>query len=279
MKNALILEGGGMRGAFTSGVLDYFNEHNIIFDSVIGVSAGALNATRYLANQPKLSINIMLENLKNKEYCSFESLLKTGNIFGVDLLYDKIPKVLYPLDNEYFKNSGVIFRVCMTNCKTGKAEYPIINDMFLDIDYIKASSSLPLVSKMVNINNNYYLDGGISDSIPVKESIRLGYNKNVVILTQPLDYVKKPTKTLSLIKSRYKQFPGLIKDVEVRHEMYNDTLKFINNNKSIFVIRPDSSLNIGRIEKNQQKLMDAYNKGYLKAKSMHKDLLEYLKRK
>ena len=166
-----------MRGVYTAGVLDYFNKKGLTFDCCIGVSAGALHATRYLSNQPKKSFEITLKYLKDKEYCSIYSLIKTGNLFGVDLLYNKIPKEIAPLDNDYFKKSKVEFRCVITDIKTGKPSYPVIKDFYKDMKYIQASSSLPLLAKNVIIDNNEYLAGGITDS-RVKWSLEME-NKSV----------------------------------------------------------------------------------------------------
>ena len=253
-----------MRGVYTAGVLDYFNKKGLTFDCCIGVSAGALHATRYLSNQPKKSFEITLKYLKDKEYCSIYSLIKTGNLFGVDLLYNKIPKEIAPLDNDYIKKSKVEFRCVITDIKTGKPSYPVIKDFYKDMKYIQASSSLPLLAKNVLIDNKEYLDGGISDSIPIKKAIELGYKKNIVILTQPSDYIKKPSKANKLIAKKYKNYQGLVTAMENRHNMYNDTIKFINEQEklgNIFVIRPNQSLGIGRTEKNKDKLINAYHRG------------------
>lgn len=281
MKSCLILEGGGMRGVYTAGVLDFFMEKGIVFDGCIGVSAGALHATRYLSNQPRKAIDTVFKYLNDKEYCSIQSLIKTGNLFGVDLLYNKIPNVIDPLDNDYFKKSKVEFRVVMTNCITGSPEYPVIKDFYEDMKYIQASSSLPLISKLVKINDNSYLDGGMSDSIPIRKAIDLGYKKNIVILTQPKNYIKKRSSAIKIIRRFYRNYPGIIHDMEIRHDMYNDTLKFINEEESlgnIFVIRPSISLGIDRTEKNKEKLKKGYEMGYNDACKYYNDLLEYMKK-
>lgn len=269
-----------MRGVYTAGVLDYFNKTNLTFDCCIGVSAGALHATRYLSNQPKKSFDITLKYLNDKNYCSIYSLIKTGNLFGVDLLFNKIPKEIAPLDNDYFKKSNVEFRCVITDIKTGKPSYPVIKDFYKDMKYIQASSSLPLLAKNVLIDNKEYLDGGISDSIPIKKAIELGYKKIIVILTQPSDYIKKPSKANKLIAKKYKNYPGLVKTMENRHNMYNDTIKFINEQEklgNIFVIRPNKSLDIGRTEKNKDKLINAYHMGLEDACKSYNDLIKYLK--
>ena len=280
MKKGLVLEGGGMRGVFTCGVLDYFLEKKINFEYVIGVSAGALNATRYLSNQPKKAFDITIKYLNNKEYCSIYSLIKTGNIFGHDMLYNKIPFVLEPLDNNYFKKNKVEFTCVATNCLTGKATYFKIKDFKNDMECLKASSSLPLLSTMVNINNVNYLDGGLSDSIPIRKAIESGFKKIVVIMTQPKEYRKKQSSIYKIMKYKYKDYPNLIESARIRHEIYNETLDFLYEEEkkgNIFIIQPDESLGIKRTEKNKDKLTNGYYAGYNKAEKIYDKLIDYLK--
>ncbi len=280
MKKGLVLEGGGMRGVFTCGVLDYLLEKNIKFEYVIGVSAGALNATRFLSNQPKKGLEVSLKYLNNKDYCSIYSLIKTGNIFGHSMLFDKIPFQLDPLDNDYFKKSKVEFNCVATNCLTGKPTYFKITDFKKDMHYLKASSSLPLLSTMINIDNNYYLDGGLSDSIPVKEAINSGCNKVVVIMTQPKDYRKKQNNLYKPMKYKYKDYPGIVNAARIRHKVYNETLDYLYEEEkkgNIFIIQPDTSLGIKRTDKNKERLTSGYNAGYNKAKEIYEDLIKYLK--
>lgn len=280
MKKGLVLEGGGMRGVFTCGVLDYLLEKNINFEYVIGVSAGALNATRFLSNQYKKGFEISLKYLNNKEYCSIYSLIKTGNIFGHSMLYDKIPFELDPLDNDYFKKNKVDFNCVATNCLTGKPAYFKIKDFKKDMEYMKASSSLPLLSTIVNIDNCAYLDGGLSDSIPVKQAIRSGCKKVVVIMTQPKDYRKKQSKLYKIMKLKYKKYPGIVEAMRIRHKVYNETLDFLYEEEAkgnIFIIQPDKSLGIKRTDKNKERLTNGYDAGYNKTKEIYEDLIEYLK--
>ncbi|MDO5089503.1 MAG: patatin family protein, partial [Leptotrichiaceae bacterium] len=156
-KTGLVLEGGGLRGIFTAGVLDFFLEKNIEFDRCIGVSAGSCHACSYLSKQYKRAYNVSVDYLDDKRYCSIYSLIKTGDLFGADFLYREIPDVLNPIDNEAYLKNNTEFQAVITNCHTGKAEYPYINDMKKDVNYIRASSSLPFLSQMVRINGELYL--------------------------------------------------------------------------------------------------------------------------
>lgn len=277
----LILEGGGMRGIFTAGILDFFMEKEISFKEVIGVSAGALHATSYLSNQNGRSKRISLDYLKDKKYCSVYSLITTGDIFGVDFSYHKIPDILNPFDYEAFKNSKMNMYATLTDIETGKPEYVHIKDLKKQINYVRASASLPLVSRTVEIDGRKYLDGGMSDSIPLKKSEENGCKKNIVILTQPKGYKKEPNKTLFLVKRKYKEYPKLAECMANRHIMYNNELEYIEKQEqkeNAFVFRPKQDLNVGRIEKNAEKLEKAYNEGYNLAKENYEKMLSFLEK-
>jgi predicted patatin/cPLA2 family phospholipase len=272
MKRGLVLEGGGMRGVFTSGVLDYFLDNNIKFDYVIGVSAGALNATRFLSNQPKIAYNVPIKYLNNKNYCSLYSLFKTGNIFGRDLLFNEIPFKTYPLDNDYFKNSKVTFKCVVTNCITGLPEYLEIKDFKEDIKYLMASSSIPFLSSEVMINNVPYLDGGVSDSIPVLKAIEDGCDEVIVVMTRGRNYRKKAFKSYKIARLRHKH-EGLINALKERHNNYNnelDKIYALEKEGKIIVIQPDNELGIKRTEKSKKKLENGYKLGYQKAEEIIK---------
>ena len=227
-KTGLVLEGGGLRGIFTAGVLDVFLEKNIEFDSCIGVSAGACHACSYLAKQYKRAFNVSVDYLDDKRYCSFYSLIKTGDLFGVDFVYDEIPNKLNPIDNEAFKKNKTKFQVVITNCETGEAEYPEVKDFDKDTIYVRASSSLPLLARMVEINGNVYLDGGVSDSIPIRKSIENGNKKNVVILTRDKSYRKKQSALGRITGVKYKKFPKFVELMNTRYIRYNKELDYVD---------------------------------------------------
>lgn len=279
MSNGLIFEGGGMRGIFAAGVIDYLLDNDIRFDSVYGVSAGACHACSYVSGQRGRAYATSTDYVDNPEYCSLKSLRKTGNMFGANFLYHKIPEELYPIDNEAFKERGMEFHVAVTNCITGKAEYPQIKDFFDDMEYIRASSSLPVLSQMVPIDGYVYLDGGIVDSIPVKESERAGNDKNVVILTRPCGFRKHQTPAMPVIRAKYRRYPNMVEAMAERFHVYNDTLDYIADGVakgSIFVIAPMGPLDIGRTETNKDKLKKAYEEGYYVTEGLSQKLKNFM---
>lgn len=279
MNAGLILEGGGMRGVYTAGVLDFFLDMELEFEEVYGVSAGSIHASSYLSKQRGRSIDISTEYLNDPRYCSVRSLIKTGNLFGVKMCYDEIPNQLNPYDHETFLKYPGRFYAVLTDCETGKARYQQIKDMNRDIWAIRASSSLPLVSRMIGIHGHIYLDGGIADSIPVKHSQEQGNVKNVVVLTRDQRYRKSPNEAIKLIRSLYRRYPELVAQMENRHIRYNETLDYIAKGEedgTIFVIRPSKTVDVGRIEKDKEKLTGLYNQGYEDAKESYGDLKKFL---
>ena len=275
----LVVEGGGMRGVYTAGVLDYFMEKNLYFDDCYGVSAGACHISSYVSKQIGRSMKVTLDYINDKRYCSINSLIKTGDMFGVEMLYDLIPNKLELYDYDTFNKFKGNFYSVVTNCNTGKAEYMKIKDMKKDIIAVRASSSLPLLSRIVEINGKEYLDGGITDSIPIKKSIKDGHKKNVVILTRDKTYRKSKPKFLSFFKLKYKKYPNLVKAIENRYKMYNETLDFIEEEKAknkVFIIQPKLPVKISRIEKDKDKLKALYNQGYEDAKEIYEDLMKFL---
>lgn len=276
MSIGLVLEGGGMRGLFTTGVLDFFLENDIEFKHIIGVSAGACHASSYISRQPGRSFAVSTDYLSDKHYCGLYSFITTGDLFGAEMIYDTIPNKLNPIDYKAAAENPAVFRVVVTNCRTGQAEYPIIEDMKRDTIYIRASSSLPIVSKPVKINNELYFDGGVADSIPLAQSIKFGMLKNVVVLTRERGYMKSPNKMMPYIRMKYRKYPELIKSIENRHIMYNNELKLIASEEKAgraFVISPNQPLPCDRVEKDVEKLRICYRLGYNAAA----DSLEKLK--
>lgn len=280
-KKGLILEGGAMRGMFTAGVLDVFMENNIEFDGVIGVSAGATFGCNYISRQIGRTIRYNKKYCRDKHYCSFRSLIKTGDLYGTDFCYDKIPNELDPFDNDTFRQSNVDFYVVATDIETGKPVYKKY-----DVDdpdcllWMRASASMPLASRIVEIGNKKFLDGGMADSIPVKAFENMGYNKNVVVLTQPKEYIKQKNSALPLIRLKYKKFPKLIEVMESRHIMYNETTAYIKEKElqgELFVIRPEEPLNVGHVEHKAAELEKAYQTGRAVAEKNLQKLKEYLK--
>lgn len=223
----LILEGGGMKGAYTSGVLDFFLDKEIEFEKVYGVSAGACNMCSYLSKQRGRAFAVAVDYLQDKNYCSAYSLIKTGDLFGADMCYRKIPEELNPYDYEEFERYPGKAYAVVTNIETGRPEYIQIKDMRRDIEAIRASASLPIVSRNVSFQGKLYLDGGIVDGIPIKRSILGGTEKNVVVMTKEIGYRREPSSMLSVIKMKYRKYPKVYELMKNRHLIYNDTLDFM----------------------------------------------------
>ena len=278
-KGGLVLEGGGMRGVYTAGVLDFFIDKDIYFENTYGVSAGICHACSYLAKQRDRAYRVNVDYLDDKRYASFYSLVTTGDYFGVKMVYEDIPNKLYPFDKKTFEEyEGNLYSV-VTNMKTGEAEYIKLKDMDKDIIYVRASSSLPLLSRIVKVDGKEYLDGGIADSIPIEKAIKDGNEKNVVVLTQPNGYRKEENKLLPVMKIKYKKYPNFINSMANRHINYNNSLDKIKEEEekgNVFVIRPSESLDITRLEKNKDKLEALYNLGYNDAKKAYNKLLNFI---
>lgn len=278
-KGGLVLEGGGMRGVYTAGVLDFFIDKDIYFENTYGVSAGICHACSYLAKQRDRAYRVNVDYLDDKRYASFYSLVTTGDYFGVKMVYEDIPNKLYPFDKKTFEEyKGNLYSV-VTNMKTGEAEYIKLKDMDKDIIYVRASSSLPLLSRIVKVDGKEYLDGGIADSIPIEKAIKDGNEKNVVVLTQPNGYRKEKNKLLPIMKIKYKKYPNFINSMANRHINYNNSLNKIKEEEekgNVFVIRPSESLDITRLEKNKDKLEALYNLGYNDAKKAYEKLLNFI---
>ena len=276
----LILEGGGMRGVYTAGVLDFFIDKNITFKSVYGVSAGSCHGCSYISKQRGRAFRVNVDYLKDKRYCSMYSLITTGDLFGARMCYDIIPNKLDPYDYDMFnKYTGDFFAV-VTNCESGEAEYIKIKDMKKDIWAVRASSSLPIVSRLVENDGKKYLDGGIKDALPIERSIMDGNIKNVVVLTRCARYVKEPMKFMPVFRIKYRKYPNLVKTIENRHIEYNKAIEFIAREKAAqraFIIQPSSNPNIGRVEKNRKKLTALYEMGYRDAENSYEDLKEFIK--
>ena len=268
-----------MRGLYTAGVLDVFMEHGIRFDGVIGVSAGAIHGCSYVSEQKGRSIRYYKKYCKNWRFMGFRSLITTGNIIGVDFCYHELPDKLDPYDHEAFERSETEFYVGCTNVETGEAEYIRITDMRGQIDYVRASATLPFVSRIVETDGKKYLDGGCTDSIPIDAFREMGFARNVVILTRPSDYVRKPEHPL-LTKIRYRRYPNLVKALAYHHERYNETVKRIaelEKQGEIFVIRPEKALDIGRLENDPEKLQSVYGIGYADGQKYIEAMKEWLK--
>lgn len=281
MQKGLVLEGGAMRGMFSAGVMDVLMENGITFDGVVGVSAGAVFGCNYKSEQIGRTIRYNMKYIKNPEYCSIRSLIKTGDIFGRDFCYNRIPNELDKFDNDTFMKNPLKFYVVATDINTGKALYKRIDSADEEgLEYMRASASMPLVSKPIEIDGKKLLDGGIADSVPLEFFVNKGYDKNLVVLTQPKGYVKKKNSLLPLMKLTLRKYPKLIEAMANRHILYNSQIKYAEQAETsgkAFIIRPKEKLPIGRLEKNPETLKKVYDLGRKQALENLEKIKEYLK--
>lgn len=278
MKTGLVLEGGGVRGIYTAGVLDVFMEHGITFDGVIGVSAGAVHACSYLSGQKGRSLRYYKKYSRDPRFMSMQSFFKTGNIVGVDFCYHELPDKLDIYDNEAFLANGTPFFAGCTDLETGEAAYLRVNDMRKEIDKLRASASLPFLSKPVEVDGRKYLDGGCSDGIPIEAFRKMGYARNVIVLTRSAAYVKKQKYPL-LSKLVYRKYPAFVRSLLGYHQHYNETvarIKALEQAGEVFVIRPARELGIKRLEKDSEKIQAVYERGRADAEACVERLLAWL---
>ena len=265
MKKGLILEGGAMRGMFTAGVIDGMMENGIEYDGAIGVSAGAAFGCNYKSKQIGRVIRYNMKFCRDKRYSGIRSLIKTGDIYNAEFAYGEVPLKYDVFDFDTYENNPMEFYVVCTDIETGLPVYHKYEGRNEPgFDWIRASASMPIVSRIVEINGQKLLDGGMSDSIPVKYFEKIGYDKNVVVLTQPENYTKKKNSLMPLIRMTYRKYPKLVEAMENRHLVYNETLSYIKEQEKqgkLFVIRPKEKLQIGKIEKNPDKLKEVYDIG------------------
>lgn len=264
-KTGLVLEGGGMRGVFTSGVLDAFMKHDLYFRYIVAVSAGACNGMSYVSRQPRRARISNIDYLARYKYIGIRHLVTQGCIFDRELLYDKFPNQLLPFDfEEYFKHAKG-FEMVTTNCLTGKAMYlSETSDRQRSLDIVRASSSLPYVSKIVTVDGIPMLDGGIIDSIPINRAIETGHEHNVVILTRNKGWrdTGKDRKVPAFI---YKNYPRLRVALSHRHVVYHQQIDLIDQLEAegkITCIRPMRPMEVGRIENDVEKLERLYEEGF-----------------
>lgn len=259
------MEGGAMRGMFTAGVIDVMMEHGIVFDGAIGVSAGAAFGCNYKSKQIGRVIRYNTRFSMDKRYGGLRVLLKEGNYYSKDFCYEEVPHKYDLFDYDTYEENPMEFYIVCTDVDTGSAEYhKYENRHDHGLEWIRASASMPLVSRMVEIEGRRYLDGALADSIPVRFFESIGYDRNIVILTQPLGFRKKPDSLLPLMKLYYRKFPKLVNSMKIRHAQYNSSLDHIACREAageLLVIRPPEKLPIGRTEKDPQKLRQVYEIG------------------
>ena len=278
-KTTLILEGGAMRGLYSAAVLDVFMENNVNFDVIYGVSAGALFGLNYKSRQIGRALRYNLKYAHEKNYMGLYSLITTGNIMNKDFCFKKLVYELDKLDFETYKNYPVDFYAVVTNLQTGKPEYIKIDDAQEGLEYFRASGSMPFVSRPVEINGNFYLDGAISDAIPFKKVLETNCEKIIVVLTRPLGYRKKvPCLPYKLV---YGKFPNLVETAKKYYKEYNETLDLIEKYESedkIVVLRPSKLVKINKVEKNKKKLQAMYDLGFSDCLSKLDKIKEYIER-
>lgn len=280
MKTGLIMEGGAMRGMFTAGVIDVMMEHGIAFDGAIGVSAGAVFGCNYKSKQIGRVIRYNTRFSRDKRYGGFRVLLREGNFYSKQFCYEDVPLKYDLFDFDAYEQNPMEFYVVATDVDTGKAEYHILADRHdHGFEWIRASASMPMVSQMVEIDGRRYLDGALADSIPVRYFESRGYDRNVVILTQPAGFQKKPDSLLPLMKLYYRNCPKLVDAIVSRHEQYNASLDHVASREAageLLVIRPPEKLPIGRTEKDPEKLRRVYEIGRRIAGARIAEIQNYL---
>lgn len=274
----LVLEGGGMKGLYTAGVLEYFMEKDLYFPYVIGVSAGACMAASYLSRQKGRNKKVNIDLVSNPRYLSFRNLIRYGEIFGMDFLFDDVPNRIVPFDYDTFLNSPEQLIVGTTDCESGEAIYYNKFQHGKDmLKIIRASSSIPLISTSVEYENRFLLDGGIADPIPIKKSKMDGNVRNIVILTKPAIEKKPPSKLASLIK--YPKHPKIGERILERHTIYNESLSIIASEQemgNVLTFHPSEHLPLRSFERNQDRLFQLYQLGYQDAKKHYHELLTFI---
>ena len=276
------MEGGGLRGLYTAGVLRFFMDRGLYLPYVIGVSMGACNAANYVARQPERNRIVNIRYVNDSRFLSYRRLLLKGELFGMDFIFDTIPNRLVPFDYQTFKASRQRFIITATDCETGMAVYyekDKLGDDFLTV--LRAGCSLPLVQKPVRYDGRILLDGGIADPVPLRKSMEDGNTRHVLVLTQPGDYRKKASAVAGLVRMGYRRFEKLCRAIETRHIQYNQTMDKIDRleaDGAVFVIRPSEPLAVKRAERNKGRLYEVYDRGYDDARARHAGLCSYLEK-
>ena len=265
MKTGLVLEGGAMRGLFTAGVTDVLMEEGLTFDGAIGVSAGAAFGCNVKSGQIGRALRYNTTYCNDPRYCSFRSLLKTGDLYGAEFCYSTIPYELDPFDVEAYNRNPMDFYVVCTDVENGEAVYHNCPESNTEsMQWFRASASMPLVSRIVEVGGYRLLDGGIADSIPLEAFEKLGYERNLVILTQPEGYVKKPNKAMPLMRLALRKYPNLLRTIANRHTIYNQQVAYAEARQAdgaALILHPEEPLPVSRTEHDPEKLRAAYRHG------------------
>ena len=279
-KIGLVLEGGAMRGMFTTGVLDVFMENGITVDAAIGVSAGATFGCNFKSKQIGRAIRYNLKYAHDKRYCSFYSLFTSGDLYNADFCYNVLPNQLDLFDYETFNSNPMEFYVVVTDAETGKPLYKKFTDCGKkDMLWMRASASMPLVSRPVEIDGGKFLDGGIADSVPLEYFESIGFEKNIVILTQPRDFIKQLPKFFTFTKLLLHRYPKIVEAIATRHQRYNKQREYIFSREKegkILVICPEKALGINRTEKNVAELERVYQEGRRTAEKRLEEIKKFL---
>lgn len=279
MSVGLVLEGGAMRALYSAGVLDVFLDHGVRVDGVTAVSAGACFGANLLSGQRGRGLRYNKKYMRDPRYMGLRSLLTTGDIVNREFGYYRITHELDPFDEEAFERYGADYEVVVTNVETGEAEYIRMTNIFEQMEAMRASASMPFVSRMVEYGGKKYLDGGIADSIPVRACLERGYDRIVVILTRPADYRKGPMNP-RLIRTVYGRYPNLCRTLIDRHNRYNaqcEDVAQLEREGRIFVIRPSSALGVRRLEKDPEVLQRVYDRGVKDGEAAMERLTAYLR--
>lgn len=280
MKKGLVLEGGGLRALFSAGVIDVMMENHITFDGMIGVSAGATFGSNYKSGQigRALRYNIALKD--DPRYISWRSFFKTGDLVGAEFSYHVMPTALDVFDYEAYRQNPMEFHVVCTDAETGEPVYKQLDVMdYEGLEWVRASASMPIVSKPVPLEGRKLLDGGIVNSIPLKHFQELGYDRNIVVLTQPKGFFKKRTKLMPLFQLTMRKYPAIIKAMGRRHLMYNEQLQYLAEEEkkgNILLIYPEDTLPIGRTELDEEKMRYVYQLGRASAERRLQEIKNFL---
>ena len=276
----LVLEGGGMRGLYTAGVLEYFTENNLYFPYQIGVSAGACMAASYLSRQRGRNRAVNIAFAGDERYLSWRKFLRQRReLFGMDFIFDEIPNSLVPFDYEAFDAAAEQFVIGTTDVETGKAVYYSKGDPDFDVlTLLRASSSLPFFAPIVSYEGRKLMDGGIADPIPIKRAEQDGCSRNVLILTRNEGYVKTRSRMRWLMERKFGAFPAFVETIMNRHRIYNETVAYMEqqaNNGAAFIIRPSRPVTVSRVEQKRHKLEQLYQQGYEDAQAIYPELMRW----
>ncbi|HSP21534.1 MAG TPA: patatin family protein [Planococcus sp. (in: firmicutes)] len=272
MKSGLILEGGGMRGVYTGGVLEKFLEEKMFVDYIIGVSAGACNASSYVSRQTGRNHEVTIGYVHHPDYISVKNLLLRRELFGMNLIFDEIPNHLVPFDYMNFNNAAEEFVVGTTDCMTGEAIYYKKHEHADDIlSIVRASSSIPLMARPVEYHGRLLMDGGLADPLPIRKALEDEVTRPIIILTKEKGYRKKKNSFARLVPAFYRQFPGIIKSLEDWAIRYNTTMELIEKMEAegtVLVIRPSKYFKMSGMERDVGKLTELYDQGYKDTEEM-----------